>query len=94
MPYKRYKIIYFLVLAAYLFFALLCPVLHNHDFDGADHDNCQACSWVAVTQVQSTNIIIVELLLLTLFVLLYPEEVFKPLSLVSISSRAPPFVLI
>lgn len=94
MQFKKYKIIYFLVLAAYLFFALLCPVLHNHDFDGHDHDDCQACNWVAVAQVQGANIILVEFLLFILFVLFHPETAFKPLNLISISSRAPPVVLI
>ena len=94
MRFNKYKITYFLVLAAYLFFALLCPVLHNHDFDGEDHDTCQACNWVAVAQVQSANIIIIELLLFVAFVLFHFEEEFEPSSLVSISSRAPPLVLI
>ena len=87
---KKYKIFYLVCLLAYLFFALLCPVLHNHDFDGEDHDNCQACNWVAVTQVPGANIIIIELLLFALFVLLYHEAAFKPLSSVPRSSRSPP----
>lgn len=94
MRIKKLKIVYLLILAAYLFFALFAPLLHNHDFDGCDHDNCQACHWDAVAQVQSVNIILIEFLLFALFVLTRAEITFRPLSLMSISSRAPPVVLI
>lgn len=94
MQIKKYKIIYVFVLSVYLFFAFLNPILHNHIDDGHDHDNCQSCNWVAVTQVQGAAIVTIGLLLFLLFVLAHPKTTFKPINVSFVSSRAPPLILI
>ena len=94
MLMKKNKTFYLVCLLAYSFLVIFNPILHGHALDGRDHDHCQSCNWVANAQVRSANLILIELLLLILFVLFHSKVEFKPLNLVSISSRAPPLVLI